>query len=285
VNISARMKGAGAVLFVVLFMVGFFVNFPRESATESLARRLTRDGMLVELTPIHPVWFGLGVDEVRISEMTQSGPELVLSLQEVKIPLTWKLWRGLTAEGKVGKEGQLEGVVEWWGGGVEVQFDQVSLEDIPWIARQKPKILRGKLTGMGRIVPGGQGAPPKQANWNLTMETLYLEGWEVVGQPVPVTRIDRVEFTGIMEQSIQIQNLALQGDIAGSITGTIQPMWQSPVMSTVNLDVNLAMQYDWMNQLGLARMFLQGYMTGNQLSIAVKGPLMTAEIQRKEPGK
>ncbi len=280
----------GALLFLAFLWLGLQVNFPGAALSRLVSARLSRlPGISVELSPARLSWRGLGADSLQMRDAADG--RAMLNLRNLSVPLSWRLVHGVPLEAELGKSGRL--ALTWaWGGEMTLQRLDARLEDLPLnlgtppvsgpSSSAPPFSVRGEVHLEGRLgapVPGPLAALP-EGELRGKGENVEVGALQALGMNLPPVRLDAVELSLRLGPTVQVERLTFQGDLQGSLAGSVYPVLGKPAESRLNLTLSTEFRQSWINQLGELRSAAQGLLQGGRLEATVGGTLGAPAIVR-----
>ncbi len=275
----------GGLLFLAFFWLGLQLNFPGAALSRLVSARLSRlPGVGVELSPVRLSWRGLGADSLLVRDAADG--RTLLSLRNLWVPLSWRLVRGVPLEAELGKSGRL--ALTWaWGGEVTLQSLDARLEDLP-LPVSPPSSAVLPFSARGAVhLEGRLGAPTSgplaalpEGELRGRGENLEIGPMQAQGMNLPPVRLDVVDLSLRLGPTVQVERLTFQGDLQGSLAGSILPVLGKPQESRLNLTLSTEFRQSWINQLGDLRSAAQGLLQGGRLEATVGGTLGAPAILR-----
>jgi type II secretion system protein N len=259
---------AAILLFAVVFWAGFIEHFPGLALSRYLEAQVNRDPRVsVRIAPAALGWTRLSIPEIRVDGAWAGG--FLLALNDTEIPLSWALLEGLSLRASVGDSGVVELYWPWELGEARFSGRDLRLERIPAFAQLPVQRIQGRaeFSGTAAPRPGGQA----EGRVRGRIQGLQIGNAEIYGQTFPSTRLDDVRFQVAFGPPLRLENLDLQGDIQGSLTGTITPLWARPEFTAMELQLDLGFRPEWIRQLGPFAPIAESFLDQGRLAGTLRG--------------
>lgn len=277
------------LLFLLGAWLGLLASFPGGALARYLEGRINHDPeFAVSIAPLRLRWNGLRSERVELKERAPGAPKTWLRLTDVRLPISLQWVRGASLGADLGS-GHLRLYFTWAGDELDLEELDAKVEDFTALAGLLPLTLRGRVTGTARLRlprdPNGlwrREVPEGLVQLRATgMEVADLK---VAGASLPPVRLESVELSlRTARGALTIERLVFQGDLQGSITGSIAPNLAQPAASRMNLAVRAEFRQAWINNLGDLRAVAGGFLTGGRLEGTLEGPLTSPTFNR--PGE
>lgn len=278
----------GAFFILLVFWVGLMINFPGAALSRLVETRISGGvpSLRAALSPASLGWSGIHFQTLRLSYQQQGEAAPLITLNDVSISLSWRLWSGLPVTGSLGEHGRFEVFVPWEAGGTfSISGAELPLERIPAIAVFTPVQVRGRLTFTGNAEwPGLDGKLRSFPAGTLIAkgEQLELLPFEVFGAKLPSVRLESMDIHITTGKQITFERFEFKGDLQGKITGTLRP--RLPNFGRTNLQLRLAaaVRPEWLNRLGALQPLAQGFLKNGRFEGQLRGTIAKPSFR---PGK
>ena len=282
------MKRLGIILLVVVVIVGAFwiglmLNFPGESVSRFVERQVNgRQAFDLVLTPAELRWNRLYVARAELRRRDNPAAQPLFVVSDFAIPITWRLARGLPAEGTLGKEGRVEVYLPWSAGG-EARLDgSVNLGTVTLPAVLNPVTLAGQIDVRGRFkmdADARTGARLPDGTLEVNARELTVSGVKAAGASLPSTRLDAVAITLETGRTLNVRRFEYRGDLQGTVDGTLTPNLGNPRNSLLGLRITAAFRDTWVEQLGDLRPILEGFLNRGRVVLSLTGTIGNPQLQ------
>ena len=272
---NSAIISAAILLLILIFWAGFAANFPGEALSRVVAARLNRlPNIEARLSPASLGLMSISMDELGIN-LAQQGQKLIV-LEDVRIPFTWSLFSGLPVEAGIGEAGGLELFIPWEEGELTVNGTELRIEDIPGVAAMKPATLSGNFAFSGKFqITGksasGRGGGLPEGELTARAQKLQLARFAVMGTTLPPARLESAELTVKTGKRINVEKLALRGDVQGGLEGYILPRPSAFAASPIQLKVTVSFKESWLQKLGALRPLVDGFLKNGRLEADLRG--------------
>jgi type II secretion system protein N len=275
-----RLTLLACAVGLVAFVIGLRVYFPGAALSRYAAQQAQRAlGMPVRLSPIHPGLTGIGADTLDLVP-PNSRP---VTIQDVRVPWTWRLFTGLPLSARIGTDGSAE--LSWgWGGDLEWSLSRVALQDLPLGVFGPDIQVQGRVDASGRAGPlktgGAREMPPGKLD--LRADSVQVTGVKVAGTAVPPVHLDVVEVHLVLGRTVQVESASVRGDAQGTVTGTIVPNLDRPADSRLSLNITMQVQRTWMDGLGDLKPLAQAALPDGRIEGTLEGTLAAPTLSRTQ---
>ncbi len=282
------MKRFGIVILVLVFAIGVFwvgliVHFPGDAVSRYVEARVNRhQGFDLALSPAELHWDGLYVPhaELRRRDNPQARPLFVLN--DFVVPITWRLIQGLPARARVGEQGRVTAFLPWSRGEHASLDGKLELGEIPLPAVLAPIKLSGKLELDGRFLMDAEaqvGTQLPDGTLRARARELVVSGLPVGGFTVPSTRLDSATLVLDTGRTVNLQEARFQGDLQGSVTGTITPNLRNPRVSLLALRITTSFREAWLASLGEMRPIVESFSERGRIVLTLNGTVGRPQLQ------
>lgn len=279
------LVSAAVGLFLLVFWVGFVLNFPGAALSRAIEYRInTVPSLQVRLSPAALGWAGLEIDSFRLSVAQPGLPQPLIVLQNVRIPIAWALLSGLPVRARLGKEGQLDLFIPWEEGELRVAGAGLRLEEIPALARMGPVRLRGGVSFSGRMqlsngMRRGRLTQLPPGSLSGRADGVELSNMEIAGARLPVTRLESVRMDLKFGKRLEVEQIVFQGDLQGKVSGFIQPRLTAIKSSPLQLKLAISFRKEWLDKLGPMRQIVTSFLKNGRLEGVVRGSLANPSLR------
>ena len=287
------MKRLGIVLLAIVVIVGAFwiglmANFPGESVSRFVERQVDgRQGFDLLLTPAELRWNRLYVARAELRRRDNAVAQPLFVVTDFAIPLTWRLIRGLPAEGELGKGGHVEAFLPWSTGG-EARLDgAVDLAAVPLPAVLNPITVGGQVDVRGRFkmdADAQRGARLPDGTLEVNGRELVVNGVKVGGVDMPATRLDALAVTLETGRTVTVRRFEFRGDLQGTVDGTLTPSLASPRNSLLGLHITTAFRDAWLAQLGSLRVIVESFLNRGRVDLSLTGTVGNPQLRPQRAG-
>lgn len=275
---------AALVLLLVAFWTGLMLNFPGEAASRYVESQINRfPGVRVELAPAELGWTGLRVPSARLVRRGNADAAPLLTLTELRIPITWRLVQGLTGRAAVGETGMLHAFLPWRLGGTAEVDGRVVFGELPVPPVFQPITLQGEVAVEGRFRMDQPVTAIRQlpdGTLSLHGSGLALSGVAVGSIQVPSTRVSEVDVTATTGRAITVETFTFSGDVQGNVEGSITPNVQRPRLSVLDLRIAMAARDGWLASFGQMRPVVESFFSDGRLVVQLQGSLGRPRVQQ-----
>ncbi|MBI4082899.1 MAG: type II secretion system protein GspN [Candidatus Lambdaproteobacteria bacterium] len=261
---------AALFLFAVSFWAGLVSHFPGAALSRYLEGVANRDPRLsVRIAPAELGWTRLLISQIRVDGNLTGQPTFLLALNDTEIPLSWGLLGGLSLRTGLGGSGVVELYWPWKRGEASFSARDLKLEGIPALAQLPAQRIQGRveLSGTARVRPGQM--PEGRVRGRI--QGLEIGGMQVLGQTVEATRLESVEIQAAFGAQLRVESLSAQGDIQGSLSGTVAPNPARPELSALDLQIDVGLRPEWVQQLGPLAPVAESLLDNGRLAGVLRG--------------
>jgi len=273
----ARLTALASAAFLAAFVIGLAASFPGEAVSRYVSQRAERAaGMPVRLSPVRVGLTGLSAAMLEVRP--PDGPPL--AVHDLHVPWTWRWLSEFPLSARIGPDGRID--VDWsWSGNLSVTAMGVPLEGLPLAMLTREGRFRGRIDASlqaGPLRPGVREMPAGQ----LELRAVGLEASDLraAGTALPPVRIDALDAKIGLGRTMQVESVTLQGDVQGTVSGTVFPNLERPGDSRISLNVSLQVQRAWLDRLGDLRPLAEGFLPGGRFEGIVEGTLAAPILNR-----
>ncbi len=272
-------------LIAVLVFWGFKENFPGKSISNALQLRLTtQTGIPFEVEDLELGWLKFITPEIALRTpewLVQIPDARQLILENVEVPFL-----PLIISGKALIHGKLHG------GTVEVFTDLVSweildislvgvkLEQIPLVAALSNASVSGSLEMSSKIenFSALRNQKARYLEGNLVgrlrnSQILFSGGSSMLNLPISGLDFSEVLFDLQLGPSINVRKIQIKGSLEGTIEGTIRFNEKRPLMSLVDLNLEITPSTDLKDEISSLSNMLRSFQCGETIKVNLKGSL------------
>ncbi len=274
-------------LFLLVFWLGFMGNFPGAALSRMVAARIAKHaGLAAEVGPARLGWGGVTFPSVALRKPGPGPASPAISLKEVTVPITWRLWSGVPVQGRLGTGGWFDLSLAWNGTELELHDLVIPLQDLPPLPALKNIGLRGTVSASGSLrFPGGIAksplAPFPVGTLRGSGRAVEVSKLVVLGNEIPTTRLKQIDFRIKSGRSIEVEQLEFSGDLRGSLKGSITPRRRNPASSPLRLSLTATFRDGWLAQLGQLRPLAESFLSNGRLRADVRGTIGSPRLNRK----
>ncbi len=270
---------AGIVLFLLIFWLGLMANFPGEALSRLIeAKAAQTPAIKLSLSPAEMNFFGVSLPSCKVEWRRPNSPVMLLSLKEVYIPISWRLFSGLPMEVAMGEEGLLNLFLAWEGGEVEIEGSGIRLEDIPaWNALAPLRVKGGlEFAGNMKFQPPAKGkftsgVPSGEINGKAV--NLEISNLVVLGNKLPAARLESLDLKVKSGKRIVVERFNFRGDMQGNLTGTIIPRGGRWENSSLQLKIKSSIRQSWLQGLGALQPLVESFLNQGRLDGSLTGTI------------
>ena len=275
----------GLLLVIVLAFWGFKENFPGKSIANAIQLRLTtQTGIPVEIEALELGWLKVSTPEIvlRTPRWLAETPDVrLLIIENVEA-----LFVPLITSGKAKILGQLHG------GTIEVYTDLqsrkmldisltgVKLERVPLIAALPYAFVSGRLSLSSQIEninalysQQAQFPEGKLQGRLLDTEIRISGGGDLLGIQLPDLDFSEVLFDLQLGPLIAVKKIQIKGSMEGMIEGTIRLNEKRPLMSLIDLNIELTPSPALKDEISNFVTMLRSFQCGETIKVNLKGTL------------
>ena len=275
----------GLLLIIVLAFWGFKVNFPGKSISNALQLRLTtQTGIPVEIEALELGWLKVSTPEIafRTPKWLSATPDVeLLILENVEAPFV-----PFIISGKALILGKLHG------GTIEVSTDLqsreildislvgVKLEQVPLIAALPYAFVSGSLALSSQIenINALQNQQVRFPEGNLkgrlsNSQIRISGGAAILNLQIPELVFSEVLFDLQLGPLIAVRKIQIKGSLEGTIEGTIRLNEKRPLMSLIDLNIELTPSPDLKEEISSFSTMLRSFQCGETIKVNLRGSL------------
>lgn len=282
---KTALVAAALVMFLLVFWVGFVLNFPGAALSRAIESRINAvPNLQVRLSPAALGWTGLEIASFQLSVVQPGLPQPLIVLQDVRIPIAWGLLSGLPVRARLGKEGQLDLFIPWEEGELRVGGSGLRLEEIPALTRISPARLRGGVSFSGQMqlsngVRQGRLTQLPPGSLSARADGVELSNMEIIGARLPVTRLESIQMDLKIGKRLVVEQFAFQGDLQGKVSGFVQPRLKAIKSSPLQLNLAISFRKQWLDKLGPMRQIVTSFLKNGRLEGVVRGTLANPSLR------
>ena len=275
----------GLLLIIVLSFWGFKENFPGKSIANALQLRLTtQTGIPVEIEALELGWFKLSTPEIALRT-----PRWLVTTPDVRLLIIENveaLFVPLITSTKAKILGQLHG------GTIEAYTDLrsqemldifikgVKLEQVPLIAALPYAFVSGRLS-LSSQIENINSLQSQQAHFPegklkgrlLDLVVRISGGGDMLGIQLPELEFSEVLFDIQLGPLIAVRKIQIKGSLEGVIQGTIRLNEKRPMMSVLDLNIELTPSPVLKEKIINFGTMLRSFQCGETIKVNLKGTL------------
>ena len=275
----------GLMLIALLIFWGFKENFPGKSISNALQLRLTtQTGIPFEVEAVELRWLKFITPEIALSTpewLVETPDARQLILENVEMPLL-----PLIISGKALIHSKLHGgkaeifteLLTWEM--LDISLKGVKLEQIPLVTALSYASVSGSLD-MSYQIENFSALYNKQARFpegNLVgqlrnSQILFSGGASMLNLPIPGLDFSEVLFDLQLGPIIAVRKIQIKGSLEGTIEGTISFNEKRPLMSLIDLNLELTPSPELKGEISSLSNMLRSFQCGETIKVNLKGSL------------
>ena len=163
---------------------------------------------------------------------------------------------------------------------LNIALDELMLQQVP-LANTLPfgfpagvMSLEGEIKNLAQLQRRQQSLPIGTLQGSMTDFRFRLNQEHPLLNGLSITELNLPEVSyaiSMQQQLIEISQLALNGDLEGSVTGNIRLNERNPLESRIDLDLKVRLSQKLQDQLGPLTMMLQGFRCGDFFDVKIRG--------------
>ncbi len=266
--------------------VGVIWKFPGHAVSRYVEGRVNRSqGFILALRPAEMRWNRLYIPraEIRRRDKPKSPPLFVLT--DFTVPVTWRLVWGLPVRAVLGKKGRVEVFLPWNEGEKAVLNGDMLLEEVALPAVMSPIALKGHFIFSGEFTMNSAARAGTELP-SGTLEgkgtNLTITGVTVGGKILQMTRLSKIDLRIHTGKEVKMENVLVQGDIQGNVTGRMTPNLRNPRQSLLGLQINASFRPAWLAGLGRLRPVAESYLKKGRLTLTLDGTIGRPRLRVKK---
>ena len=275
----------GTILFLVVFWLGLLFNFPGGALSRYIESQVNRDGNVeVSLGEASLGLLGLGFPSLSVSINESGSKREILVLEDVSIPFSWRLISGLPVSADHGKEGWIQAFVSWDLSNIEVEGGDLLLQEMKAWKSFAPMTVTGKVDLNGQFsFPAGKalnGSLPK-GSLKANAGNIEIANLDLMGTKLPQAKLELIDLELESGSRIQVKKLVFNGDIKGTVSGTIQPAGNVLNNARLDLQLSAALRHQWVESFPRTfQIILKSMLKDNSITGKVGGTLGNPRWQK-----
>lgn len=283
------MRRTRIVLLTLLFAlavlwVGLMINFPGETLSRFVSAHVNRfQNFNLVLTPAEFRWNRLYVERAELKRRDNPNAEPLFVITEFAIPFSWRLYKGLSAQGLIGQDGLVETFVPWSEGGESWVKGEVKLEQVPLPKVLHPITMKGVLRFSGKFDKAIESPWSKQLPTGTIRGELrggVISGVRVAGNLLPPTAIDKADISLETGRTVNLKKFNVEGDLQGEVKGTITPNLRDPRNTLLSLDTAVSFRNSWLARLGALKPIVEGVARNGRLQLKLSGTVARPRLRQ-----
>ena len=263
------------LLFFLAFWVGLKWNFPGQAMTRFVKNQTDQLKELdLKLSPATLGFTGINFDTLEIRSAGAVDAPPLLTLSDVWIPFSWRLPLGLSAAGNLGPEGRLSLFIPWWAGGTATLEGHIDFKEITMPAELAPLKVDGILDMVGQFEmkqPLAKLSELPDGGLTGAGKNIQVRGISYSGIEIPPTRLESVTVKIKSGKVVNLEQLAFNGDLQGSLKGVLTPNLNTPMLSSLRLEAQVTHTPAWLGTLGNLRPIAESFIKQGRLAFIMEG--------------